>query len=201
MRVGERVSKAHFSAFGAQLRQLRLEREWSLSEVARRLGISKAQLALVEQGKRRLRLPLLQQLLRLYGTSLGELLSCFCAPVRSAVGSVAWSGVDLLQFSAEPQLRGCLLRLLRPVAHAQQAEWLELYLLPARQLPLQGYFAFAAAVHGVVAQGTLLVELPGDELRVHSGESFRLEPQVAHRYRNYTAEPVRALLIVECAAV
>lgn len=186
---------------GQELRRLRQWREWTLSQVAHRVGISKALLALVEQGKRRLPLDAFRRLAQLYETSLALLMSPHCRPSRSASGGQSWQGVNLLASVTDAALRGCTLRLLRPVEDVNQAEWLELCLRPGTQLPATGYWDFPAPTHGIAVEGNLLIEMPGDELLVRCGESFCIQAQQPHRYRNYLTSPIRALLVLERAVL
>lgn len=186
---------------GAELRQLREWRELTLTEAAQRAGISKALLTLAEQGKRRLPLEALQRLLRLYGSSLTQLMSASCTALRAAPGTERWQGTDLLSLVSDRSLRGCTLRLLRPVFSSQQPVWLELRLAPGAQLPPGEYWSLPTLTEGIALEGNLLVELPGDELLVRSGESFAIHAERQHRYRNYLPVPIRAVLVLTSAVL
>ena len=186
---------------GAELRRLREQMEYTLTEVAQSIGISKSLLTLAEQGKRRLPLAALQRLLALYGSSLTQLLSARYLPDRSAAGAACWHGIDLLAFVSDRALRGCVLRLLRPAPVPESAVWLELRLSPGSQLPPEGYWSLSASSDGVALEGNLLVELPGDELLVRSGEAFSIRAGQGHRYRNYLRTPVRAVLVLSRAVL
>ncbi|MEN3027517.1 MAG: XRE family transcriptional regulator [Chlorobiota bacterium] len=180
---------------GQELRRLRERHDRTVTEMAQRLGISKAFLTLAEQGKRRLPLKVLRQLLAHYGSSLAALASPECTVARTVQGGRCWHPTNLLNVTADRALRGSTLRLLRPVNAPDDLEWLELRLAGEQQLPPEGYWHFSAPIDGVVVEGNLLVEVPNDELLVRQGESFRIDAEQPHRYRNYTAHPIRALLL------
>ncbi len=186
---------------GQFLRHLRECHEWSLSDVAQRVGISKALLALAEQGQRRLPLEVLRSLTALYGTSIAALVSTTYPDPRSARGGQCWKGVDFFSMVTTRAVRRTALRLLRPVHQPEDPEWLELCLEAGAQLPPQGYWSFPVPTDGIAIEGNLLVEMPGDELLVRSGESFRIQAEQLHRYRNYLTKPIRAVLILPQAVL
>lgn len=179
---------------GAELRRLREQKELTLTEAARASGISKALLTLAEQGKRRLPLEVLRQLAQLYGSSLTQLLSNACEPLRAVPGTERWQGADLLAVVSDRLLRGCSFRLLYPLCSPQDAAWFELRLAPGSQLPPEGYWTFPTPARGIALEGNLLVELFGTELLVRPGESFTICAGQQHRYRNYLSTPLRAVL-------
>ncbi|MCS6965173.1 MAG: helix-turn-helix domain-containing protein [Candidatus Kapabacteria bacterium] len=186
---------------GQQLRRLREWHERTLTEVARQVGISKALLSLAEQGKRRLPFKVLRHLLSLYGASFAMLGSSVCPVARSAYGGQVWQGTNLLAVVTDRSLQGSVLRLLRPVQSSEDAEWLELCLRAGSQLPPEGYWSFPTPTNGIAIDGNLLVEMPGDELLIRSGESFHIRAQQPHCYRNYLSTSIRALLVLQHAVL
>lgn len=191
----------HLSVLGQQLRRLRERQEWSLSDVAHRLGISKALLALAEQGRRRLPLDTLRMLVALYNTSIAAVVSTGYPEPRTAPGGYCWKSLDLSNLVARRSVRGCSLLLLRPVCQPEDPEWLELRLEAAAQLPSVGYWSFPVRTDGVATEGHVLIEMPGDELLVRFGESFSIQAGHPHRYRNYLTTPIRALLLLQRAVL
>ncbi len=187
------------SWLGQQLRRLREQHEWSLSDVAHRIGISKALLALAEQGRRRLPLEALRALVALYNTSIAAVVSTSYPEPRTAHGGLCWRGLDLLDLVAGRTVRGSSLLLLRPARRPDDPEWLELRLGSAVQLPPEGYWEFPVQTDGVAIEGHLLIEMPGDELLVRTGESFSIQAGQPHRYRNYLRAPIRAILVLQRA--
>ncbi len=186
---------------GQELRRLREWREWTLTEVAHRVGISKALLTLAEQGKRRLPLDVLRRLLALYDSSLALVASTACQTARIARGGQSWTGTNLLALVTDRSLRDSALRLLRPVLSREDPEWLELSLHAGAQLPPQGFWSFPVPSDGVAVEGHVLIEMPGDELFVRCGESFSLAADQPHRYRNYLNTPIRAVVVLPRAVL
>ncbi|TAE21677.1 MAG: cupin domain-containing protein [Candidatus Kapaibacterium sp.] len=51
-------------------------------------------------------------------------------------------------------------------------------------------------VRGVVQSGTLLIVINNDEYRAKAGDEFCFDGTLPHFYRNYTAEPLTATLLI-----
>lgn len=94
------------------------------------------------------------------------------------------------------------LMLMRPLRHERDLEVLELFLPPTSQLTenpittLPAERTLSREVRGVVQSGTLLIVLNNDEYRAKVGDEFCFDGTLPHLYRNYTAEPLTATLLI-----
>ncbi len=192
----------HPALLGKNLRILRRARERQLSDVARAVGISKAYLSLIEQGKRKCSFALLYQLLRYYRFSLGQFISeaqhhndiegPYFAPHEPKQ-----TPMHHLLLAGNRQGNEPTLLLLRPLTTSNALELLRLVLPPKTSLPRDIFFEFTAEFRGYITQGKLLIEFEdATELVIRQGEEFALTPACPFRFRNYTGDaPCEALLI------
>ena len=88
MTVAERLTQAELSSLGGRLHALRLGREWTLDELARRAGLSKSYLSRLEDGERQPSIAALLSLAQAHGLPLASLFGASedsprrCAVVR-----------------------------------------------------------------------------------------------------------------------
>ncbi len=191
----------HPPALGKNLRILRRVRERSLSDVAQAVGISKALLSLIEQGKRRCSFELLYQLLQYYRYSLGQFISE--AQHHNEVEGPYFqptaprqTPMHHLLLAGNRNYSSPTLLLLRPLSSSSDLEFLRLILPPRSSLPAKTFFRFDGQFRGYMLQGKLLIESSdASELVIHQGEEFAITLQHPFRFRNYTDSRCEALLI------
>ncbi len=191
----------HPAALGKNLRILRRVREHSLSDAAQAVGISKALLSLIEQGKRRCSFELLYQLLLYYRYSLGQFISE--AQHHNEVEGPYFqpmaprqTPMHHLLLSGDRNYTSPTLLLLRPLSSPSDLELLRLVLPPHSSLPTETFFHFDGQFRGYMLQGKLLIEFAdASELVIQQEEEFAIIPQYPFRFRNYTDTRCEALLI------
>lgn len=185
---------------GANLRQLRQACELTLDETARRAGLSKSFLSMLEGGKRSVKMSDLRRILQCYRYSLGRFLSEAHDPGADdmpeldphRVVQTHAQGV-LMDGSREEGKYHVLL--MRPLRHEDDIELIELYLPPQSQMT-ENNMTVEAEMRGIVRKGTLLIVLQGDEYIAREGEEFCYEGRVPHLLRNYTDSPTIVDLII-----
>jgi transcriptional regulator with XRE-family HTH domain len=89
MAVIDREIQSQLSSFGTRLREMRLQRSWTLQELAERSGLSKAFLSRLESGSRQASIAAVLTLSRIFNVSLAslfesELATEPCVIVRAA---------------------------------------------------------------------------------------------------------------------
>lgn len=179
---------------GGNLRRLRIACDLTLDETARRSGLSKSFLSMLESGKRSVKMTDLRRILSCYGYSLGRFLSEAHEPDGEEMPSIE-PGRIVQSAGNTVLLDGCRedgqyrLLLLRPLRHAADCEILELFLPPQSQMSEEN-MTIEVEVRGVVQKGTLLIVLRGDEYIAREGEEFCYDGTVPHILRNYTDAPV-----------
>jgi transcriptional regulator with XRE-family HTH domain len=73
MNTSRHLVKEQLAAFGANLKQLRQQRQWSLNELATRSGLSSAFLSRLESGSRQASISAILTLSQVFGLSLSEM--------------------------------------------------------------------------------------------------------------------------------
>ncbi len=184
---------------GMNLRQLRQSSEFTLDEMARRSGLSKSFLSMLESGKRSARLADLRTILACYGYSLGQFLSEAHDPESEDLpidpARVVQAAAQAVLMDGSREEGKYRLLLMRPVRSDSDIELLELHLPPQSQMT-EGNTTIDAEVRGIVRRGTLLIVLQGDEYIAREGDEFCYPGATPHLLRNYTDQPATVNLII-----
>lgn len=184
---------------GANLRQLRQAHESTLDEIARRTGLSKSFLSMLESGKRSAKLADLRNILACYGYSLGRFVSeahdtdSDGLPVDP--GRIVQTADRAILMDGTREEGKYRLLLMRPVRSSGDIEVVDLYLPPQSQMT-ESNMSIDAEVRGIVRRGTLLIVLQGDEYRAREGDEFCYAGSIPHLLRNYTDQPTAVSLVV-----
>jgi transcriptional regulator with XRE-family HTH domain len=163
-----------------RLRQVRLDRGLTLTQLAQLTGISIAHLSRIEKGERQPSIGSLLQLARAYGVSIGALVDDLPERdyhlVRAGEAAVHQSGDARYEVLSGPHAGIAVVTVELPPgastadAHHVGEEWL----------------------HAVV--GSLLVRMGDNEIVLKPGDSLQFDSAVVHSLHNPSKRAVRALI-------
>lgn len=175
---------------GATLQKMRLDRNLTLEDLSRAAGVSKSMLSQIEREKANPTIAVAWRLANALGVSIGELLT----PEHRAVESIR-----LLESHELPTLpgdhAGYVLRILGPMELAGKFEWYELTLAPNGVLASSPHDP-GATEHLTVLQGTMDLEVGGEQKKVKTGATARYPADCNHAIRNSGKTEAKALLVV-----
>lgn len=179
---------------GRNLRRLRIACDLTLDETARRSGLSKSFLSMLESGKRSVRMTDLRRILSCYRYSLGRFLSEAHELDGEEMpsiepGRIVQTTTNAVLLDGSRQEGRYHLLLLRPLRHETDCEILELFLPPKSQMTEEN-MTIEVEMRGIVQKGILLIVLQGDEYIAREGDEFCYDGRIPHILRNYTDEPV-----------
>lgn len=178
---------------GKNLQRLRSASERTLRDAAERAGISKAFLSLVENGKRRVKAPELRKILNVYNYSVGRFISEALFDVEDELNFIQ-QRKDFILLEGDLNKSVYHILLLRPVLHKHDIELLEIYLPPDTELNYK--LSISAEIRGIMKSGSMLIDFTNDENVANEGDEFSFDGKIPHIYRNHTANPATANLII-----
>lgn len=166
---------------GRRLREIRLKRNLTLSEVEAMSGVSKSMLSQIERGKVNPTFARVWYLTRSLGVGVGELL-----------GEVSSHFEEVRQFEhlkvyRTPTITSpdgqCTTKILNPIRFTLPFEWYEMTLAPGGALRANAH-GNGAWEHMTVVSGRVIVEIGKDEVRLETGETVRYSAEQPHGVRN-----------------
>ncbi|MGD9755534.1 MAG: helix-turn-helix domain-containing protein [Acidimicrobiia bacterium] len=171
---------------GARVRRLRTERGWTLDGAAGRLGVSRRLLVQLEAGQANPSLSTLLAVAEGFGVPLVELLAERTAPMIAVQpdnrnAAVLWRGPA-----------GGQGRLLVAADGLELWQWV---LQPGEERRSDAHRRGAREAL-TVTDGTLTIDVGGEQAVLRRGQSAAFPADVAHRYANDAARPVRFTLAV-----
>ena len=163
----------------------------TLDELAKKSGVSKSMLSMIERGQTNPTLATVWALAQALNVDVSEMIG-----VQKPARHVR---IDVASPAFTPEIRTedglCILRILSPADRVDSLEWYEVHFAPGAAL------ASAAHSHGTrehltVLSGELQVEADGEKAAIGEGATARYPADVVHEIRNEGPEPARALLVV-----
>ncbi|MDT0266611.1 XRE family transcriptional regulator [Streptomyces sp. DSM 44915] len=173
-----------------RLAELRVERGWSLDELARRTGVSRSTLSRLERAEISPTATLLNRLCAAYERTMSRLLA-----------EVETEPAELVGPDRQPVWRdepaGLVRRSVSPPHPGLRAELLEVELAPGADIAYDGPPVPGVEQHIWVLAGTLEIAVNGgQEQRVEAGACLRFRLWGASRFRCPGPDPVRYALAV-----
>jgi transcriptional regulator with XRE-family HTH domain len=171
---------------GARLRRLRLSQKITLTDLSRRLGVSKSQISQVERGLSNPSLSLLRSLANALDVPL------FTLFVEDEVGDgvVRHDNRQQLHVPGSSVAR----ELLVPDLHRR------MFLVFARIEPGESTSADCVSHHGeecvVVLRGRVDIEVNANRLSLDRGDSFYFDSKLPHVFRNSSDEPAEFIAAI-----
>jgi transcriptional regulator with XRE-family HTH domain len=179
---------------GRRLREIRLRKNMTLSEIETLSGVSKSMLSQIERGKVNPTFARIWHLTRSLGIGVGELL-----------GEVSSHFEETRQFEHVKVYRTptitsadglCTTKILNPVRFQLPFEWYEMTLKRGGSLRANAH-GNGAWEHMTVVSGRVVVEIGGDEVTLEAGETVRYSAEQPHGVRNdYQGESKVMLVLV-----
>ena len=175
---------------GATLQRMRLARNLTLDDLSRAAGVSKSMLSQIEREKTNPTIAVAWRLANALGVGIGELLESEARETER---------IRVLEAHELPTLpgdhAGYVLRILGPMELAGNFEWYEL------TLAVNGLLASTphdpgASEHLTVLQGTIEVDVDGEQKKLKVGATARYQADRPHSIRNAGKAEARALLVV-----
>ncbi|HEX4816912.1 MAG TPA: XRE family transcriptional regulator [Nonomuraea sp.] len=172
-----------------RLAELRVERGWSLEELARRSAISRSTLSRFERGEISPTAALLNRLCAVYGRTMSRLLT-----------EVEAEPPQLVRAGAQPVWRddasGFVRRSVSPPHPGLRGEVVEGTLRPGADIACDAPPVPGLEQHVWVREGTLLLTANGRDHTVEAGDCVRFRLWGASRFRCPGPDPVRYALFV-----
>ncbi|HTQ32182.1 MAG TPA: XRE family transcriptional regulator [Opitutaceae bacterium] len=177
--------QTQLTSFGTRLKELRTDHSWTLDELARRSGLSKAYLSRLESGGRQASIAAALTLARIFGVSLdflfeNPLASEPCVIVRAqAARARRANGLTYAALSNPDRFFG-----LQPV----------LVTVPADR-PGNEHFQHDGEEWLHVLSGRLTVSIAGDSYDLEPGDSAHFDSRLPHRLIARDGGEVKVLLV------
>ncbi len=163
--------------FGVRVRQLRLERGWSLDALAAASGVSRSMLSQIERDKANPTLAVTLRIARAFGLGLAEFLEePGAAPAITAIRAHDRN----YHYRSD---RHCRLRTLSPLHLEKDVEFYELALEPGGVLRSSPHFE-GTREFLTVQKGSIRVESGGDVETLGRGDSASYRADVPHAIIN-----------------
>jgi transcriptional regulator with XRE-family HTH domain len=174
----------------ARLAQLRMERGWSLEELAQHAGVSRSTLSRLERAEISPTAALLSRLCTVYQRTMSQLL----AEVEPAAPQLVRADRQAVW---QDETSGFTRRSVSPPHSGLRGEVVEAVLAPSADIAYEGSPVPGLEHHIWVLEGTLEVTVGGNTHEVKAGDCLRVRLWGASRFRCPGPDPVRyALLIV-----
>jgi transcriptional regulator with XRE-family HTH domain len=208
----ERTAGEPGSALGERLRQRRLERDISLRELARRLGISASLVSQIENGRLQPSVRTLYAMVSELGVSLDEVFSPdddTLAPLpearsrtAAALGEEAEPQEGRIRIARASDRRG--IELQTGIRWERLAAWAEpevefiynIYEAGSASSAANALVRHTGREFGIVTSGQLHVTVGFDEYVLGPGDAIAFESSIPHRLFNQGPEPAHAIWIV-----
>ena len=175
---------------GATLQRMRLARNLTLDDLSRAAGVSKSMLSQIEREKTNPTIAVAWRLANALGVGIGELLESEARVTER---------IRVLEAHELPTLpgdhAGYVLRILGPMELAGNFEWYELT-LAANGILASTPHDPGASEHLTVLQGTIEVDVDGEQKKLKIGATARYQADRPHSIRNAGKSEARALLVV-----
>ncbi len=189
MASGDLTTRTELATLGTRLRSLRNEREWTLDELARRVGLSKSYLSRLEEGDRQPSIAALLSLAGAFGLPLATLFGAtdtksHCTVVRAGEG-------------ARRQGNGLCYTSLSHASHAASMQPIRVT-VPVNRVGDEMY-RHDGEEWLYVLSGTLRLTLAGETLLLHPGDAAHFDARAPHRLAA-DGECDAELILVACAA-
>ncbi|WP_226961694.1 MULTISPECIES: helix-turn-helix domain-containing protein [Streptomyces] len=187
--VGDDADREMDARLAGRLAALRVERGWSLEELARRTGISRSTLSRLERAEISPTATLLNRLCAAHERTMSRLL----AEVESEPPELVTPERQLVWRDEEA---GLVRRSVSPPHPGLRAELVEVELAPGADIAYDGPPVPGVEQHIWVRDGTLEIAVNGREHRVAAGACLRFRLWGTSRFRCPGPDPVRYALVV-----
>jgi transcriptional regulator with XRE-family HTH domain len=186
---------------GDNLKRLRRSRDWTVERLADSVGVSKGYISMIETGKRTPHWMMVMRMAHALDTTLCHFFTA-AEKVQEPEDGIRSRREDRIVIDGEPpDERGVLPRdrsksythILTPWHPTIQSEVVEIMLAPHTEWTPEP-ITLAGHVSAWSAEGRLLLVRGGTEYIMYEGECLAYDASLPHQLRNYTDDPVRALL-------
>jgi transcriptional regulator with XRE-family HTH domain len=175
---------------GESLKVLRMSKDMTVEESARRANISTSFLSLIERGQRLPDAVVLKDLLGAYNTSLAWF---FCEVERRGREKVVYGSADSILMGGKRGKRFAV-ELLFPMKEGWQIELVKITLRAGGKLFNE--FAHEGQECGYVMTGEIVLTLDGMDYPVRAGQSFRYEGKQFHAIRNDSKKTAEIIYVI-----
>jgi transcriptional regulator with XRE-family HTH domain len=162
---------------GGRLRQLRLERGWSLEALARASGVSRSMLSEIEREQANPTLAVTLRIARAFGMTLGDLIEL---PGATPAVTVIRADDRAYHYRSDAH---CQIRTLSPLNLEKDVEFYEVQLKPGGALRSAAHFA-GTREFLTVQKGHVRVESADDAETLGAGDSANYRADVPHAIVN-----------------
>lgn len=177
--------QSQLCSFGTRLRELRLQRGWTMQELAARCGLSKAFLSRLESGDRQASIAAVLTLSRIFGVSLASL---FESPLATEP-CVIVRAAD----TAEKTVNGLKYASLSSAGRFFNLQPLHIRVSPARRG--DEHYRHEGEEWIYVLSGRLTLSLVGKTYDLSPGDAAHFESRLPHRLIAPGPEEARVLLV------
>jgi transcriptional regulator with XRE-family HTH domain len=177
------------AGLAARLTELRVERAWSLEELARRTGVSRSTLSRLERQEISPTAALLGKLCAVYGRTMSRLL----AEVETAPSQVLRAAEQTVWTD---EASGFVRRSVSPPHAGLRAELIEAVLRPGADIAYESPPVPGLEQHIWVQEGTVEVTVDGRAHELHAGDCLRFRLWGPSHFRCPGPGPVRYTLVV-----
>jgi transcriptional regulator with XRE-family HTH domain len=174
LKVVEPVDSGHLSR---RLKQLRVERGWSLDSLSKACGVSRSMLSQIERDQTNPTLAVMFRIAQAFGMSLGQLVE---TPGATSVVDVIRAGDRAFHYRSD---KDCQIRTLSPLHLEKDVEFYQVMLQPGGALRSAPHFE-GTREFLTVQKGSVRVESAGDAEDLQSGDSASYRADVAHAIVN-----------------
>jgi transcriptional regulator with XRE-family HTH domain len=172
-----------------RLAELRLERGWSLEDLAARTGVSRSTLSRLERGE-----------ISPTAAMLGRLCAAYERTMSRLLAEVESEPAQLLRAREQPVWRdeetGFVRRTVSPPHAGLRGEVIEGTLRPGADIPYDKPPVTGLEHHVWVLAGVVEVSANGETHELRAGDCLRFRLWGPSRYRNPGGEPVRYVILV-----
>ncbi len=174
---------------GARLKELRIRRGISQTELARLIGVTPSNISQVESSQIYPSVPALLKIAETLGVNMSSFFQ-ESAKKSERIVFPASDAVDM-QFSDLPK-DSILVKRLFPVDVERKVEPYLIEILPEKSLPSHFFFHKGGEI-GYCLSGRIQMKLGKTEHLLTAGDTVYLESEIPSRWKNETAEPARLL--------
>lgn len=178
---------------GRRLREIRLRKNMTLSEIEALSGVSKSMLSQIERGKVNPTFARVWHLTRSLGVGVGELLGEVSSHIEE---TRQFEHVKVFRTPTITSADGlCTTKILNPVRFQLPFEWYEMTLRRGGALRANAH-GNGAWEHMTVASGRVVVEIGEKEVTLEEGETVRYSAEQPHGVRNDYAGVSKVFLVL-----
>src|SRR5437588_11938104 len=175
--------------FARRLKQLRVERGWSLEALESASGVSRSMLSQIERGKANPTLAVTFRIARAFGMSIGELVE---TPGATSSINVIRSDDHTYHYRSD---KDCRIRTLSPLNLEKDVEFYEVRLQAGGALRSASHFE-GTREFLTLQRGRLRIESAGDSEELNFGDSASYRADVPHALINIGKTEAVVFLIV-----